>query len=230
MTVTRKIPPFEKFIVGVDLGQSCDFSTLVAVRMTSEADEKGQKRPNYGIVDLHRWPLKTPYTVIVADLKARFEKPVLCGQRNPLAGAVLVVDRSGVGRGILDMLLAAKLNATLHGLTITGGAIAGTGTAPKRDLIAALIRTLGERRLLIAKGLPLAAVLVKELEAFKATMTKARNEVMGAAHGQHDDLVMAAALGIWHAERTGLPTSGRPGIWTPNTPRSPADAARRGLR
>jgi hypothetical protein len=58
------------------------------------------------------------------------------------------------------------------------------------------------RRLQIARGLPDAAVLVRELQQFQVKITAAANETFGVwRDGQHDDLVLAVALACWWAER-----------------------------
>jgi hypothetical protein len=50
--------------------------------------------------------------------------------------------------------------------------------------------------------MPEAATLVKELHNFQVKITAAANEVFGTwRHGVHDDLVLAAALACWQAER-----------------------------
>lgn len=206
MKVTRTSPPpFSRMLVGVDLGQSTDFSVLAAVRQTAAKEVKGITRAHYGVVHLHRWPLRTSYAVIVADIGRMFAKTTIAGETKPLAGAALIVDRSGCGRPIFDSLLAAKVNAaTIHGLTITAGAKDSADGAAKKNLVAGLIRVLGEERLQVAGGLRLAGELVAEFEAYKATTTAARNTTFGAEHGAHDDLLMAVALAVHWGERTGV--------------------------
>jgi hypothetical protein len=61
---------------------------------------------------------------------------------------------------------------------------------------------LQSRRLQIARSLPDADTLVRELENFRVKITLAANETFGAwREGQHDDLVLAASLAGWWAER-----------------------------
>jgi hypothetical protein len=61
---------------------------------------------------------------------------------------------------------------------------------------------LQTRRLHIASGLAEAPLLVKELENFRVHVTLARNESPESwREGQHDDLVLAAALAAWMGER-----------------------------
>jgi hypothetical protein len=61
---------------------------------------------------------------------------------------------------------------------------------------------LEQRRLRIAKGLPDAPVLVRELLNFRVTITPSAHETFGAwRENEHDDLVLAVALAAWLAER-----------------------------
>ena len=49
--------------------------------------------------------------------------------------------------------------------------------------------------------LPLAQVLVRELQTFTVQITDAGNETFGAENGRaHDDLVLAVSLALWVAE------------------------------
>ena len=73
---------------------------------------------------------------------------------------------------------------------------------PKKELVASLQVLLQTRRLKVAKTLPEAATLVRELETFRVKVTEAANETFGAwREGQHDDLVLAVALAAWMGER-----------------------------
>jgi hypothetical protein len=63
---------------------------------------------------------------------------------------------------------------------------------------------LESRRLMIAKWLDLAQVLVAEFDNFKTTKTKLGNDSYGAGadwrEGNHDDLVLALAMAAWAGE------------------------------
>jgi hypothetical protein len=185
------------YFVGLDLGQAADFTALAVL-------ERPAVPPGvqalYGMRHLQRFPLATPYTEIVPAV-AR-----LVADR-PLAGHVsLVVDQTGVGRAVVDML---KRSAQCHvvPVTITGGqnvteAEDGSRHVPKKELVTCLQLLLQSRRLRIARSLPEAETLVRELENFRVKITLAAHETFGAwREGQHDDLVLAAALAGWWGER-----------------------------
>jgi hypothetical protein len=69
---------------------------------------------------------------------------------------------------------------------------------PKKELVEAVQALVSGRRLRVAKTLPAAPALVRELESFRVRLTKGRRERFGAGKGsQHDDLVLALALAAW---------------------------------
>jgi len=182
------------FVTGLDLGQLQDFSALVTVQRTPGTDPENPGAV-YDVRHLHRWPLGTPYTAVVADLRGWF-----C--TGSLVGSTLVVDGTGVGVGIVEMIKAAGLGARVEAFSITAGLKPGDGTVPKKDLVGAVQATLGTGRLRFVPGMPLTPTLVAELKNFRAKVTADRNETFAAwREADHDDLVLALALAVWFAER-----------------------------
>jgi len=177
------------FYVGVDLGQKRDF-TAVAVVERVEA-YSAYRAPVLGAVHvryLERVPLGTPYPAVAE----RVRKIVQCGAIG--GDAVLIVDATGVGRPVVDLLNAAKLRCEVVAVTITGGekaARSGDGwSVPKKDLMAGVQVLLEKEQLKIAKGLKAAGALVRELAEMRADGREGR---------EHDDLAIALALGCWRA-------------------------------
>lgn len=123
--------------------------------------------------------------------------------REPLSGGTLVVDETGVGRPVVDLLRTLPIRATVHPLTITSGSRArvdgnGRWRVAKRLLVANVRSLLGAGRLKVADELPEAALLLRELADFRVSITAKVNETFGAgSHGGHDDLVLAVALAVW---------------------------------
>jgi hypothetical protein len=73
---------------------------------------------------------------------------------------------------------------------------------PKKELVTSLQVLMQSRRLQMARSLPDAAMLVRELQNFQVKITAAANETFGVwRDGQHDDLVLAVALASWWGER-----------------------------
>jgi len=70
-------------------------------------------------------------------------------------------------------------------------------SVPKRDLMAGLQVRLEQGELKIAKEIPEAGALVKELLSVRRTAKGEGKVRVGAdGYGQHDDLVMAVALAV----------------------------------
>jgi hypothetical protein len=92
-------------------------------------------------------------------------------------------------------------------VTITGGHAVtrtedGSYHVPKKELVTSLQVVMQSRRLKIARALPDAALLVRELQNFQVKITAAAHETFGVwREGQHDDLVLAVALASWWGER-----------------------------
>ena len=115
--------------------------------------------------------------------------------------ADLVIDATGVGRPVLDMLRAAGLEPVA--VTITGGRSAsfdgGTWRVPKRMLVGALATAFEAGRLKVARSLPSAGALLAELQAFRRQISRRGHDSYAGA-GVHDDLVIATALACWWPE------------------------------
>jgi len=203
-------PPF--LYLGLDLGQANDSSALCIAernrRPRYHDEPRGDAPAKYRVGHLQRFPLKTPYPAIVAqvatlvrDLAGREPRPLLR----------LVVDATGVGRPVVDLLRAEHLPADLVAVTITGGdQVAQDGRAyrvPKRDLVSTVQVMLQGERLKIAQQLPEAATLTRELLAFQVKISaETAHDSYGAwREGAHDDLVLAAALALWYGEHEAFP-------------------------
>ena len=204
MGVPEEKPPAPSFYVGLDLGQAADYSALCVVeelRVPDPAEPKRQVR-ECGVRHLHRWKLGTPYSAIVADLAALAKRP-------PLPGATLVVDATGVGRPVVELIERAGLSLRVCPVTITGGLTAGMGNdgschVPKKDLVAVMQTLVQFRRFHIAPTLQHAANLGRELQMFRVKVTVAGNETFEAwRERDHDDLVLAVALACWYGKDQG---------------------------
>lgn len=184
------------FISGLDLGQSSDPSALVIVERTEIA--RGQA--TYAVRHIQRWQLGTPYTQMARDTASLMA-------RKPLPQSTLVIDATGVGAGVVDHIFELGMEVELRPITITAGHNVTEGSrpgwknVPKKDLVATLQVLLQSGRLKIPRSLPLADLLAKELANFRVKITASANEVFGAwRDGQHDDIVLACALGTWVGE------------------------------
>jgi hypothetical protein len=83
------------YVIGLDLGQTMDFTALAVLERRSA--QASADKPDYALRHMRRFPLGTPYTEIVPAVGA-------VKKREPLRQAPLVVDQTGVGRAVVDML------------------------------------------------------------------------------------------------------------------------------
>jgi phage FluMu gp28-like protein len=176
------------YTVGVDLGQVADF-TAVAVL------EEGLSR-HYALRHLVRLRNR-PYPEIVNGIR-------LLVRRLPGTPA-LAVDATGVGRPVIDMMREARIDADLYPVTITGGdTVTRDGfeyRVPKRDLCSCVAVLLQTGRLKIAKDLPHAATLERELTRFRVKISPDGHDSYAAwREADHDDLVLAVAVACWMNE------------------------------
>ena len=137
----------------------------------------------YRIGYLSRLPLKTPYPGVVQAIRR------IVG-RLP-RGTDLVVDFTGVGRGIFDLLVDHGLQPT--GVTMTGGIEVhrngSISTVPKSTLVSKLVARVHSGELVVHGDLADWPTLKRELLNFRSEVTAAGNETWNSRSGEHDDLV-----------------------------------------
>lgn len=185
------------YSLGLDIGQVQDPAALAILERLDERTPDGWV---YHLRHLERPQLGTSYGGIVSLVAARMAHP-------SLLGAPLIIDRTGVGRPVVEMFREAGLAPVA--VTITGGQQAKQDpdnwrdwSVPKRDLVGALQVLFQSGRLKVAAGLPLAATFTKELLNFKMkiNLQTGHDSYEAWREGQHDDLVLAVALAVWYAE------------------------------
>lgn len=198
--------------VGVDLGQSRDYSAIAVVQQTAKAPNR------YDLTYLHRWRPKRYQEVppVVRAVVDPLRKHVTVWHGGghlaiEQAAVDVIVDRTGVGRPVGDLMSETDLGgATLQLATITSGDTVsqdpdGAWKVPKRDLVSSITLAIENGVLRIAEGLPLAETLVAELINFRPKISASGHASFGAAtdwrEGSHDDLLLATSMAIWFAER-----------------------------
>ena len=196
------------------MGKRQDFSAVAVV----EREEKQTaflppKFQRMRVRHLERMPLGTPYVNVVRRVGEIMQHRELAAQSR------LVVDATGVGAPVVEMLRAARLPCGVTSVTITGGEHAhGRGEewhVPKKDLMTGLLVLLEDGRLKIHRKLSESAALVRELMDIRLNPTSGGRVAMGAeGHGEHDDLAVAVALACWRAKRIEMRQGGQrlPGI------------------
>jgi hypothetical protein len=141
------------FVIGLDLGQKQDY-TAVAVVEKEERSKAGEK-PMLYLRHLERYALATPYGEQMDRVAALVEK--INGQANQGRPPELIVDATGVGVGVVEMLKDRGLR--YRAVSITGGVTetisGGTYHVPKRNLVSQAVAPFEGKRLKIAKGMRL---------------------------------------------------------------------------
>lgn len=188
------------FYIGIDLGQRRDHTAVAVVeRMELYQAFQAPELHHLQVRYLERVPLGMSYPAVVERVRA-VSRAV--GKEGPFT---FVVDATGVGAPVVDLMRAGRLGGEIVPVTITGGDKAVqtlTGwNVPKTDLMAGLQVLLEKEQLRVAKGLRDAGALMKELMDVRAVTRGPGSLRVGAdGDGQHDDLVIALALGCWRAK------------------------------
>jgi hypothetical protein len=196
-------------VVGVDLGRLVDRSAFCVTERYQEVRSlafptREEYTDRYRVLALHKWPLLTSYSKVVKDIRSML---VASG----IEEAVLAVDATGVGRDVWKMFDAAYRNTEADSLkqwpipyfiTGTGESTFGPNKyrrVTKVDLVGKLIAVLEGQLLEIPASLAHAADLERELANFRRTIAK-KGQATFAANGtrEHDDLVSALMLSLWH--------------------------------
>lgn len=198
------------YFVGLDLGQSADYTALAVVQSVKERRDKGNFKTVLHLRHLERYPLRTSYTTIADGVVGVMRSEELNGEeydpaRNRIARAKaeLLVDKTGVGRGVTDILKERGLKFT--GIVIHGGESThntnGDYHIPKKDLVAAVEVPFDNDTLKIAEGLDLFGVLREELQTFRRKQNRKTSHVSFEhwRDSEHDDLVLAVAMACWGA-------------------------------
>jgi hypothetical protein len=184
------------FYIGLDLGQSADYTALAVIEeqafdgfsgtWVSPANlhpdvlahhykrAKREGRPPHPPLHLRhisRFELGTPYPDIVAHVKRMLDSLPIADMPTSL-----VIDKTGVGAAVVDSFVAAGMNPiaiTIHG----GGAVTMENArgkyahrhyrVPKRDLVTTMQVLMQRRRLLIPAAIALGDVLKTELRNFR---------------------------------------------------------------
>ncbi|MEO7650334.1 MAG: hypothetical protein ABIZ80_07685 [Bryobacteraceae bacterium] len=201
----RVVTELPWYYVGLDLGQRRDYSAVVIVEraelLLDEMDYvtyERKRQARYRVRYARRLPLGTPYPDVVARVREVLRMPDVA------ARCTLVMDATGVGTPVLDMLRGAGLRCPIEAVILTGGEReqhgGGKWHVPKRDVITGLQAMLDNGELEMSPNVPGAAELVQEMSVMRARIGRWGRTSFGAVgERDHDDLAMAAGLACWRA-------------------------------
>lgn len=185
-----------EFWTGIDLGQSQDYSAVSILERTSR---------QLLIRHLERLPLDMSYPDQVEYICMLMNREPLDKSRQKL-----VVDYTGVGRPVLDMIRRKVPDAvaiSIHGGNASTWSQEGRNArVPKRDLINCLQVLAQDGKLKAAKKMQFGPVLTQELQSFRAKISeRTAHDSYNAREGEHDDLVLSVAIAAWAAENQPRP-------------------------
>ena len=191
------------YFLGLDLGQKRDHTAIVIVERP-EPDIYGSRCKQLLVRHAERVPLGTAYPQVVERVRALVGSPLLAGR------CAVVVDATGVGAPVMDLLRQAGLGCEIAAVTITsgeretrqggrGGRVYGV---PKETLVALVVVLLEQSELRVSARMRERAALVRELLDTQARPRGTLAPKIGAeGTDEHDDLLMALALACWRARR-----------------------------
>jgi hypothetical protein len=199
--------------LAVDFGQTDDFTAMIGgethiqiartvqryIHYAHETQVAARRTYTYRIRNAHRVTLGTSYPLIATQIGLVLQV---------MPDSDLICDGTGVGKAVVDILRREKLRPI--SITITGGMEVNKPSwndyrVPKTDLVGALQVAAQEQRIRIAPEIALRDVLEREIAAFTPRRTATGLLTFEGADGEHDDLVMALACGIWHQENRPAP-------------------------
>jgi hypothetical protein len=201
------MPDFAQYFIGADLGQDHDFTGISVIERAEVPGEfdhgvfATRKNIEITLRYLTRVPLGTPYPEVVERVQEVTEMKEIRGRCR------LIVDATGVGTPVVDMLRAARLSCGMMPVKITPGHTEredehGYHLVPKLDLITGLKIVFQQKKLRIAGGMEYGETLIKEMQDMRVKISPNGNEQFGAwREGTHDDLVLSVALAWWGVKK-----------------------------
>jgi hypothetical protein len=196
--------------IGLDLGQRQDPAALAILERTQKFSPirnpvtlEFPSRILFNLRHAERFHLGLPYTTIVHRIGHLVQSLTgsICGAWPVSTGHLcnpyktLVVDASGVGAPVVEMLRKANLGITILPIVITSGQDAHPGPGktfyvPRRDLITCLRIVLERQTLKIPTQINDGETLTTELL-----------NLSDRSGSKHDDLAIATALALYHATK-----------------------------
>ena len=188
------------FIISADLGQANDYTAISVIdrQVTGYgvlgADACGERVQHVRHIERLRG---TEYPTIVDRIAQIYRSEALQGVHK-----AVVIDYTGLGRPVYDLMRQTGFHYSLNAVSITGGDMphsraGGVYCVPKRDLVSTLQIELQNKRLKFAQGLKEANALVEEMSNFQTVITDSGRDTYGGRSGVHDDIVMSLAIGVW---------------------------------
>jgi len=191
------------YFIGIDLGQSQDYTAISVVEradiITGPRSHMTYEWPRDRVLTvrhLERFPLGTPYPDIIQAICRLARNPILAGSSQ------IVIDGTGVGAPVIDMLRRERPGPIIHTVILTAGSghkrVGDTHHIPRSEVLGRLESAFQNRRLKISKHLPDSQHLFLELQNLRRKFKGTGFEtIQPERDADHDDLVFATALAHW---------------------------------
>jgi hypothetical protein len=189
----------------MDIGRAVDYSAIAVLARRIEGESgniDGQFLTKYYAVMVKRLPLGTPYYMLEEEVDRIWKLPELRASNN-----WIIVDKTGVGAPVVENIRRNR-GLPVQGVTITGGEVVNQSTpnefnVPKSHLVTALMDIVQRKRFKVMRGVDNEKEFFEQVDNFgyKINRETANMSYEAMQDRVHDDLVIAAALGVWFAER-----------------------------
>lgn len=175
-------------LLGWDVAQTTDSSIIAVIEFDGNP-------AMYWIRRIVKLPRGMPY-----DQQVREVREIFFQYQSP----ALLIDRTGVGLPICDMIVSGGMQPIQ--VSLTSGDVMSIPenlkvNLPKKDMVAAITKVIQERRLKVVAGCENAALFRTELKNFQLKVSASGHNTYNAASGQHDDTITAVGLCLWLGDR-----------------------------
>jgi hypothetical protein len=183
--------------IGVDLGQRRDFSAIAVLeRVWVQATPNeflatgSNGRWSFRVRLLERIRLQTAYTDVAQRVKQISNLPLIAMNRT------VVVDGTGVGPPVIEMMRHSGMTCSVNPVIITGGARPSTGLVGGYESVPRSVLLTG-LQVLMQQGCLRVAAECREAETLRRELLGLK--LVGSGSEEHDDLALALALAVWKA-------------------------------
>jgi hypothetical protein len=187
--------------IGVDLGKRRDFTAIALVERAWEQCSLNEFRRTgldgrwwFRVRMLERLRLRTPYPDVVRRVKD------IASHRMVAMGRSVVVDGTGVGNPVVDLLRRAGSGCSIFPVLITGADRPSTGLAHDYESVPRSM-LLTNMQVLAQQGRLVVSARCREAETLRKEMLGLK--LNGPGSEAHDDLALAVALALWRAREGG---------------------------
>jgi hypothetical protein len=219
---TERLPVFlprsRRYVVGVDLGQSQDPTTIAVLeKITGVHDFRPAQDRHCNIIGppqkpaeeihvrhLERLPLGLPYPTVVSRVGELMARPPLCGGEGQKP-AELVIDDTGPGKPVGDIFVQSGFKNLVRVSITAGNEVAQQGggrwNVAKQILVSKVDALLNTGELKFAAALTEADAMKEELKDFRRKLSETGRATYAARVGRHDDLILAVAISCFWVTR-----------------------------